>query len=336
MSEGTAKVLEQTPPAGAPPAKHSKKARVVCGLCVAAVWLIAIFLLPIWALAGLVGLSAIVCLYELCAMLRKAGYALPIGWLAAATAAWFAYVYTCLWRLAGLSGDGAAVGPSAIVGAFVSLALFAVIVAALFFRVLLDSRVRKPMETATLTVGAFVYIPFMLAFLLPIAMWPAGDSHSAGVFLAFALILVTKLSDTGGYFIGTAFGRHKMCPRLSPGKSWEGTAGGYAFSLIGAGCVIAAARIWPDAPCLALVRKLTAGWFGLAWALLTVAVLVTVGICGDLLESLFKRQCGVKDSSALFPAMGGFFDTFDSLIFIPAVATLMIVLGAGLQALLSL
>ena len=314
------------------PKKGSKTKRVVCGLSVAAVWLIAIFLLPVWALAGLVAASAGICLYELCAMLRKVGYALPFGWLAAATAGWFAYVYTCLWGFARLSDgmDGAAGGLAVIVGASLSLAFFAVIVAALFFRVLLDRRVQKPMETAALTVGAFVYIPFMLAFLLPIAMWPAGESHAAGIFLAFALILVTKLSDTGGYFIGTAFGRHKMCPRLSPGKSWEGTVGGYVFSLIGAGCVIAASRVWPDAPCLALVRELTATTGAVLWALLTVVVVVTVGICGDLLESLFKRQCGVKDSSALFPAMGGFFDTFDSIIFVPATFLFMVTLGAVL------
>ena len=61
-----------------------------------------------------------------------------------------------------------------------------------------------------------------------------------------------------------------------------------------------------------------------------MVVVVTVGICGDLLESLFKRQCGVKDSSALFPAMGGFFDTFDSIIFVPATFLFMVTLGAVL------
>lgn len=340
MREGTAKVLEQAPPAGTPPAKSSKKARVVCGLCVAAVWLVAIFLLPIWALAGLVGLSSIVCLYELCAMLRKSGYALPFGSLAAAAAFWFALVYLSVDWFGG-GGRFAALFMAAVP----LFAALPAIVAALFFRVLFSKRAR-PMETAALTVAAFVYIPFMLSFFLPLAMQgtPTGAgqpgqeatalSYGAGIFLAFASVLVTKLSDTGGYFIGSAFGRHKMCPSLSPGKSWEGTAGGYAFSLIGAGLIVAAARVWPEAPCLRLVRDLTAGWFGLAWAFLTVIVLVTVGICGDLLESLFKRQCGVKDSSALFPAMGGFFDTFDSVIFIPATFILMIVLGMSLNAFL--
>ncbi len=321
MSEGTAKVLEQTPPAGAPPAKHSKKARVACGLCVAAVWLIAIFLLPIWALAGLVALSAMVCLYELCAMLRKVGYALPFRLLASLTAVWF------------LAGYAAFTALYETLAALLTLPmLFAVSVAAIFFTVALDARAQRPMETAALSVAAFVYIPVMLAFFLPIAMFttPAADgsaSHAAGIFAAFALVLVTKLSDTGGYFVGTAIGRHKMCPRLSPGKSWEGTIGGYLFSFVGAGCLIAAARVWPEADCLHVIRAHAATTAGILWLLLTTVVVVTVGICGDLLESLFKRQCGVKDSSALFPAMGGFFDTFDSVIFVPATALAMIVLG---------
>ncbi len=309
------------------PAKAPKAKRVICGLCVAAVWLVAIFLLPVWALAGLVMLSACVCLYELHAMLGKVGYTLPFQALTALTVAWFAVAYL------GLSGATGTLGTT--VALLLALPLvFVAGVITLFFTVALDARVPRPMETAALAVAAFVYIPVMLSFFLPIAMIQtfgvAATDHSAGIFAAFALVLVTKLADTGGYFMGTAIGRHKMCPRLSPGKSWEGTAGGYLFALVGAGCVIAAAYVWPEARCLAFVRALTDSVPAILWLLLTVAAVVTVGICGDLLESLFKRQCGVKDSSALFPAMGGFFDTFDSVIFAPATAIIMVALGAVL------
>lgn len=285
----------------------ASKQRVICGLSVAAVWLLAIFALPIWALAVLVTLSAGVCLYELCAMLKKAGYALPFGSLAAATVVWFGFVYVCTASI--VEGQLLAARPC----------LLAAIAAALFFRVLLDARIAKPMETAALTVVSFLYIPFMLSFLLDIAV-PFG---SAGVFFAFFLVLVTKLCDTGGYFIGSAFGRHKMCPRLSPGKSWEGTAGGYAFSLVAAGVTVACAHLFPEAEFLSMIRRVTDSCLSTVWFFVTMVVVVTVGILGDLLESLFKRQCGVKDSSALFPAMGGFFDTFDSLIFVPATFLFM-------------
>lgn len=291
----------------------ASKQRVICGLSVAAVWLLAIFALPIWALAVLVTLSAGVCLYELCAMLKKAGYALPFGSLAAATAVWFGFVYVCTATI--VEGQLLAARPY----------LLAAIAAALFFRVLLDARIAKPMETAALTVVSFLYIPFMLSFLLDIAV-PFG---SAGVFLAFFLVLVTKLCDTGGYFIGSAFGRHKMCPRLSPGKSWEGTVGGYAFALVAAGVTVACAHLFPEAAFLRLIRETTDSCAAMVWFFVTIVVVVTVGILGDLLESLFKRQCGVKDSSALFPAMGGFFDTFDSIIFVPAVYLFMQLLSGN-------
>lgn len=299
----------------------ASKQRVICGLSVAAVWLLAIFALPVWALAGLVTLSAGVCLYELCAMLRKAGYALPFGSLAVATVGWFGLTY---WIM---------MSPRSIVMFFpvLRLSVLAAIAAALFFRVLLDARIAKPMETAALTVVSFLYIPFMLSFLLDIALVPGAGGDSASIFLAFFLVLVTKLCDTGGYFIGSAFGKRKMCPRLSPGKSWEGTAGGYAFSLAAAGIVVACAHHFPDAGFLAQIRGLTQGPAATAWFFATVAVVVTVGILGDLLESLFKRQCGVKDSSALFPAMGGFFDTFDSLIFVPAAFLFMQLVPALFQ-----
>ncbi len=291
----------------------ASKKRVICGLSVAAVWLTVIFALPVWALAGLVAISAGICLYELCTMLKQAGYELPFKSLAAATAVWFGVTY---WGLSSDQGLFFAVGAPYIVSALVM---------ALFFRVLLDSRFAKPMETAALTVVSFLYIPFMLAFLLHIAM--VGDNLSAGIFTAFFLVLITKLCDTGGYFIGSAFGKHKMCPRLSPGKSWEGTAGGYAFSLAAAAAVLVCAHQFEGAQFLELIRTLTETTGQKLWFFLTVIVVVTVGILGDLLESLFKCQCGVKDSSALFPAMGGFFDTFDSIIFVPAVALFMVWLG---------
>ena len=148
--------------------------------------------------------------------------------------------------------------------------------------------------------------------------------------MAFALALITKMSDTGGYFVGSAIGKHKMCPRLSPGKSWEGTAGGYAFSLITAGIIVTLAHIMSDSALLSGVRQMTGSVGAMVWFFFSIIVLVTVGICGDLLESLFKRQCGVKDSSALFPAMGGFFDTFDSVIFIPATMLFLLQVGARL------
>ncbi len=301
----------------------ASKKRVICGLLVASVWVIAITCLPVWVLSLLIALSAGVCLYELCAMLKKGGYELPFTWLAVVTGIWFAIKYMMtLTKIEAYLFSG-----------HLLLPLAAVLAAVLFFRVMLDRRIQQPMGTAALTVVSFFYIPFMLSFLLDLVAYGKWSvlggtpSEGAGIFLAFFCVLITKLCDTGGYFIGSSFGKHKMCPRLSPGKSWEGTAGGYGFSLTATIIVMVTAALATDCEVFEVIRQMTKDWLWIIWTLLTVIAVITVGILGDLFESLFKRQCGVKDSSALFPAMGGFFDTFDSLIFVPATVVFMLQLG---------
>jgi phosphatidate cytidylyltransferase len=295
----------------------ASKERVICGLSVAAAWLMAIFVLPLvtnsyFPLVAILCAAAIVCLYELTTMLKKKGYCLPFNTLAGLTAGLFFLNY---WS------------PYAMV-AFQPFYLAAAAMV-LLFRILLDEKVQKPMETAALSVFSFLYIPTLLSYMIPLAIGP-GDVQYAGIFLVFSIVLITKMSDTGGYFVGSAIGKHKMCPRLSPGKSWEGTVGGYLFSLTVAGIIVACAHIFDETHFLSQIRFLTATCGRTLWFFLTVLVIVTIGILGDLLESLIKRQCEVKDSSALFPAMGGFFDTFDSIIFIPATFIIMQQLGSYL------
>lgn len=122
-----------------------------------------------------------------------------------------------------------------------------------------------------------------------------------------AAILCVKSADIGAYFTGVAIGRHKMCPWLSPGKTWEGFAGGVVLSaLVGVAASLvsgsdAAARHGVEA-----VDPLRGAW---------IAVLLgMIGTVGDLLESLLKRGAGMKDSGRLLPGMGGLYDVFDSLL----------------------
>ena len=305
----------------------ASKKRVLCGLGVAAVWLAAIFLLPVWALAGVLAAGAIVCLYELCAMLKHRGYVLPFKTLAVFTVLWFISQYA-----ATLMPTPTHISGAPRMGLLLLLSsgniLLVVFFLGMSFWHLLSAKIEKPLETLALTLFSFFYIPVMLSLFLKVVSFGAraveafGEDelvYERGIFVALVLVLVTKMSDTGGYFIGSAFGKHKMCPRLSPGKSWEGTAGGYAFSLAAAGAMVGLAHAFPEASWLRGLYALTAAPWQMIWFFGTVILVVTVGILGDLLESLFKRQCGVKDSSALFPAMGGFFDTFDSIIFVPLV-----------------
>ncbi|MCC6793401.1 MAG: phosphatidate cytidylyltransferase, partial [Thermomicrobiales bacterium] len=125
------------------------------------------------------------------------------------------------------------------------------------------------------------------------------DSHARGLAWLLVTILVTWLSDTGAYLTGRAAGKHPLIPRISPKKTIEGLAGGLAAaSITGAICVA--------------VFGLGAPW----WAGVLVGLAIgSVGVVGDLAESLMKRQAGVKDSGTLIPGHGGMLDRLDALLF---------------------
>lgn len=159
----------------------------------------------------------------------------------------------------------------------------------------------NPMHGVFASIGALLYVPFLFGFLLKLLFgWPIGE----GRLLVLYLILVVKFADIGAYFVGCSFGRHKLIPRISPGKSWEGCAGGVGASLL---MSLAFYAVW-------------GGDFGVVRLHLHDAValgliLPVVGIHGDLIESMFKRAADVKDSSAMVRGMGGWLDVLDSLLF---------------------
>ena len=148
-------------------------------------------------------------------------------------------------------------------------------------------------------------------------MW----TSRAGLYTLLALVALAKFSDTGGFAFGMAFGKHKMCPSISPKKSWEGLLGSIIFAAI--------------TMCVFYMLSLRFGWAQdiKAWEYLSYptaaaigGVLAIVATLGDLVESRFKRAAGVKDSSAFMPAgIGGFLDMFDSVLFMPALVYPVIV-----------
>jgi phosphatidate cytidylyltransferase len=147
-----------------------------------------------------------------------------------------------------------------------------------------------------ITVSGFAYLGWLGAYMLDLRSLPDGGWW---VMLVFPVIW---LADTGAYFVGVQYGRHKMLPRLSPKKSWEGLVGGVVGgTLVGGFLAFAYARFGP----LAL-----RSWQG---ALLGLALSAT-SVLGDIGESLFKRFANVKDSGSLLPGHGGAFDRIDSLI----------------------
>jgi len=147
-----------------------------------------------------------------------------------------------------------------------------------------------------------------LAVVLTAAAWAALVHFLLeGVVVLFSVLVIVWLADTAAYFAGRAFGKRKLAPHISPGKTWAGVAGAIV-------AVIAAALIaWRFAPAAdVLSTRLLAG-LGVGGAAL-LAVLVMMSVVGDLFESLIKRQAGVKDSSHLLPGHGGVFDRVDALL----------------------
>jgi phosphatidate cytidylyltransferase len=128
----------------------------------------------------------------------------------------------------------------------------------------------------------------------------------------YLAVLTTFANDTGAYFMGRARGKHKLAPRISPSKTWEGAAGGLI-------CAILAAVV------IAVILKLISVRLGAPfvfryWQIMLLGFLVGIfAQLGDLVESLLKRNMGVKESGNLLPGHGGILDRFDSLIFVGAV-----------------
>lgn len=194
---------------------------------------------------------------------------------------------------------------------------------ALCLLVLFGSHYRNPVGSIAVTLMGFLYVPFLLSFFLlttqlTCSPWLNADMQTSrvGLYTLFALIAVAKFSDTGGFAFGMAFGKNKMCPSISPKKSWEGLAGSMLFSAVVAVAMLALARHFHWGDSLRFWNMLTYPVVFVGGA--AMAVLATV--C-DLIESRFKREFEVKDSSVFLPAgMGGLLDMFDSVLFIPALA----------------
>jgi phosphatidate cytidylyltransferase len=158
----------------------------------------------------------------------------------------------------------------------------------------------KPTHTPTLLVAGFVVlVPAALAVVM---LQPLE---------ALLVLLVVWIADTAAYFAGKRWGRHKLAPSISPGKTWEGAAG----ALVGAG-----------AYAIILAAMTGGGIQGMAVLAAGSAVLVLVSIAGDLFESAVKRQAGVKDSGTILPGHGGMLDRIDSATATLPVAAAMLLL----------
>ena len=156
-------------------------------------------------------------------------------------------------------------------------------------------------HSAAANILGIVYIPLMLVPVMVLRI-----NYGQGMWLFYLLLLIEWMTDTGAYFIGVNFGKHKLMPTVSPKKSVEGFFGGLGVAVI-----------------CALVLNAFTGLMPF-WLMLIGAVLVSVaGQAGDLCESALKRWAGVKDSGTLIPGHGGILDRFDSMLFAAPVLLLI-------------
>lgn len=161
----------------------------------------------------------------------------------------------------------------------------------------------------TMLSQMYIALPFSMINVLAFRSTPNGNVTFEWL-LPLSLFIFLWTNDTGAYCSGSLLGRHKLFPRISPGKSWEGSIGGAVFVMIAAAIIyflnvgqtdglVAGMPLWQ--------------WLGLG------LVVVVFGTWGDLVESLFKRTLGIKDSGNILPGHGGMLDRFDSsLMAIPA------------------
>jgi phosphatidate cytidylyltransferase len=151
------------------------------------------------------------------------------------------------------------------------------------------------------TLGGIIYVGWLLSYLVALRGIKLPGIEEAGRNLVFFALFTTFASDTAAFFVGRAWGKHKLAPRVSPGKTWEGTVAGVFGAIIVS---------------LLFTLLLPLGY----WQAIVLGIVVSIfGQLSDLVESLFKRNMGVKDSSHLIPGHGGFLDRIDSVVFVGVV-----------------
>jgi phosphatidate cytidylyltransferase len=251
--------------------------RVLSSLALAPILFVVVWLLPPAYFTGLVVFAAAIGQYELYGMAKARGITplttagIVLGSLIVVN------FYRSLYPYVG--------GPLF----WITLSVLAVMVTRLFSR----RAVEGALEDIAVTVAGIFYVALLFGFQVAIHAGAPGKR-----WLIF-LYLVIWASDTGAYYVGTAFGRHRLYEKISPKKSIEGLVGGMLASMI----IALLCKVWlvPSA--------------GLIEAAVLGVLLAAFGTVGDLVESLIKRSAGVKDSGTLIPGHGGILDRMDSMLF---------------------
>ncbi len=250
-----------------------------------------------WAVLGLIEALAMIATVEYFRMLRHAEVmCFPrFGFLLAA--AYCAGIYWYFLHSQSIPQD------------FDTLAIFVAILGSFTLQLRYPIRGIEALLAVAANLLGFVYIAFLFNFAARITFLthdPTADLgmvSRSGAFLLLWLLAVTKFTDMGAYVVGSLFGRHKMIPHVSPGKTWEGLIGALIFSQLAA-CGL----FWIFPEPLSIFQK---------WShVITLGFILSIlAVIGDLAESVVKRSIHAKDSGGMLPGIGGSLDLIDSICF---------------------
>lgn len=275
------------------------KQRLITAAVLIAVFLAALFLLPSIFFSLFAALVIVIAAYEWAGM---SGFTKP--WQKAIYCFLILDLMYVLGEFVGLPMLGAAEPNSAIRDVMVGACGFWA-VALLWIQGYPSSSILWGRPFVRLVMGFFVLVPAWLAISFL-------HQEPAGYWLVLAMISLVVLADSGGYFVGRKFGKRKLAPAVSPGKTWEGFFGGFFTNLVVALVVIGVSDI---------------AW---QWVLAIIIPTSLISVLGDLLESMVKRHAGVKDSGTLLPGHGGIMDRVDAMAAAAPVFTLAyIAIGAS-------
>lgn len=265
------------------------KTRIIAGAAIIVVLLAVLIFAPQWVAAIFVGVLASLASYELLwgiGLVKHLRLNIYSGIMAFGVALWSYFGCPYTWALLGI-----------------------LVYSAVLFAELMASKLQLDARNAMLCLTSGLLIPFLLSALMRI-----GSMERGKLWLVIPFVMAF-MSDTGAYFIGITFGKHKMAPVISPKKSWEGFFGGIVAAILGMVLYGVILRSFFDVQANLAVLAV----YGLLGAL--------AGVFGDLSMSVIKRQVGVKDYGNLIPGHGGILDRFDSvLITAPLTEVLLLIL----------
>ncbi len=234
--------------------------------------------------SGIIVLLSIIGIYEYNKAFKSAGFK-PISWVG------YIACFT-IFLMGGIISD-----ENKII--LIKIALPALVIA--IFMYIIITNLKRTIVDVAITVFSLIYIPFMFSFMKLILVMPQGR------ILVWLVFLGAFASDTFAYFIGTKFGKNKLCPDISPKKTVEGSIGGI-FGVVLSYIILTY-----------IANKYFAMNLGYGYIIMAGIIAGIAGQFGDLAASAIKRYCKVKDFGNLIPGHGGILDRFDSILFVAPV-----------------